>query len=164
MSDAMKFAELRYGMIVHYGLYSLLGRHEWTMNREQIAPTDYRKLAARFTASAFDANGWQAERMNAMVREIQPHILFNGRNGLAGDFATPEGHLGAPDPWRPWEACMTLNNSWGYCEADTEWKTPHQVIDLFECDETPEVYLTGGMRVPKVPHPHYDPCPSDISH
>ena len=33
-----------------------------------------------------------------------------------------------------------------------------------ECDQAPEVYLTGGMRVPKVPHPHYDPCPSDLAH
>jgi alpha-L-fucosidase len=78
----------------------------------------------------FNADGWQAERMNAMVREIQPHILFNGRNGLPGDFATPEGHMGAPNPWRPWEACMTLNNSWGFHAGDHDWKTPQQVVDL----------------------------------
>ena len=35
----------------------------------------------------------------------------------------------------------------------------------FECDsDQPELYLTGGMRVPKVKHPPYDPCPSDIMH
>jgi len=39
------------------------------------------------------------DAMNAMVREIQPNILFNGRNGLPGDFATPEQHLSAPSPW-----------------------------------------------------------------
>lgn len=48
----------------------------------------------------FNAGGWQAEKMNAMVREIQPHILFNGRNGLAGDFATPEQHLRITIPAR----------------------------------------------------------------
>ena len=78
----------------------------------------------------FNAEGWQAERMNEMVREIQPHILFNGRNGLPGDFATPEGHMGAPRPWRPWEACMTLNNSWGFHAGDHDWKSPRQVVDL----------------------------------
>jgi hypothetical protein len=31
-----------------------------------------------------------------------------------------------------------------------------------ECDAAPSIYLTGGMRVPKVEHPHYDPCESDI--
>jgi hypothetical protein len=33
-----------------------------------------------------------------------------------------------------------------------------------ECDGEPVVYQSGGIRVPKVPHPHYDPCPSDIAH
>ena len=32
----------------------------------------------------------------------------------------------------------------------------------FECATQPWMYLTGGMRVPKAPHPPYDPCPSDI--
>jgi alpha-L-fucosidase len=32
----------------------------------------------------------------------------------------------------------------------------------FECDRKPLLYLTGGMRVPNVAHPPYDPCPSDI--
>jgi alpha-L-fucosidase len=68
--------------------------------------------------------------MNAMVREIQPHIIFNGRNGLPGDFATPEGHMSAPNPWRPWEACMTHNNNWGFHAGDHNWKTPEQVVDL----------------------------------
>ncbi|MEO6908643.1 MAG: alpha-L-fucosidase, partial [Abditibacteriaceae bacterium] len=78
----------------------------------------------------FDAERWQAEKMDAMVRSIQPQILINGRNGLPGDFATPEGHVAYPDPWRPWEACLTLNNSWGYNAGDEDWKSANQVLDL----------------------------------
>ena len=26
----------RFGMFVHWGLYSIIGRHEWVMNRERI--------------------------------------------------------------------------------------------------------------------------------
>ena len=33
-----------------------------------------------------------------------------------------------------------------------------------ECDAPPIVYQSGGLRVPNVLHPHYDPCPSDIEH
>jgi hypothetical protein len=36
----------------------------------------------------FDAAGWRAEELNAAARALQPHLLFNGRNGLPGDFAT----------------------------------------------------------------------------
>ncbi|WP_309380576.1 alpha-L-fucosidase [Cerasicoccus frondis] len=78
----------------------------------------------------FNAEGWQAKAMNAMVREIQPKILFNGRNGLPGDFGTPEGHVSMPQPWRPWEACMTLNDSWGYHAGDHNWKSLVEVIKL----------------------------------
>jgi len=78
----------------------------------------------------FDAEKWQAEKMNAMVRKIQPHMLFNGRNGLPGDFGTPEGHMSAPTPWRPWEACLTFNENWGYHCGDHDWKTPGQIVDL----------------------------------
>ena len=33
-----------------------------------------------------------------------------------------------------------------------------------ECDGPPVVYQTPGLRIPNAPHPHYDPCPSDIAH
>jgi alpha-L-fucosidase len=81
----------------------------------------------------FNAERWRAAEMNAMVRGIQPHILFNGRNGLPGDFGTPEGHMAAPSPWRPWEACMTLNDHWGYHLGDDNWKTPQDIVKLLAC-------------------------------
>ena len=37
--------EARFGMFVHWGLYSQLGRHEWVMNRERIPIPEYEKLA-----------------------------------------------------------------------------------------------------------------------
>jgi alpha-L-fucosidase len=239
----------RVGMFVHWGLYALLGRGEWAMNRERIAPAEYEALADRFTAERFDADalaglavelgarylifttkhhdgfclfdsaltdytavrrgpkrdivgevvaacrkaglgialyfslndwhhrpdatdaledpaaheaflayvhgqirelltqygkidtlwydgwwpfdadGWRAREMNALAQALQPHILFNNRNCLAGDFATPEQHA-TPVPGRLWEANFTLNDSWGYCPTDTNWKSPRQVLDL----------------------------------
>ena len=49
------FAEARYGLFLHYGLYSLLERHEWVQFREKIPVREYAKLADRFTAEHFDA-------------------------------------------------------------------------------------------------------------
>ena len=37
--------EARFGMFIHWGLYSQLGRHEWVMNRERIPVRKYEKLA-----------------------------------------------------------------------------------------------------------------------
>jgi alpha-L-fucosidase len=49
------FRAAKFGLFIHYGLYSLEGRHEWLMFREKIRPPDYTKLAERFTAKRFDA-------------------------------------------------------------------------------------------------------------
>jgi len=78
----------------------------------------------------FNAEGWRAKKMNAMARQIQPHIIVNGRNGLPGDFGTPEGHLSAPCPWRPWEACMPHNKHWGYHAGDNAWKSSAEIVDM----------------------------------
>lgn len=40
--------DARFGMFVHWGLYSILGRHEWGMNRERIPKKEYEKLADQF--------------------------------------------------------------------------------------------------------------------
>ncbi len=37
---------------------------------------------------------WESEKMNRMVFELQPHIIVNNRNGLEGDFSTPEQTIG----------------------------------------------------------------------
>ncbi|MCX5642824.1 MAG: alpha-L-fucosidase [Candidatus Omnitrophica bacterium] len=39
------FNQARFGMFIHWGLYSLLGRGEWTMLMERIPPDEYAKLA-----------------------------------------------------------------------------------------------------------------------
>jgi len=50
-----RFEELAYGMFIHWGLYSQLGRGEWVMHQEQIPAAEYAKLKDTFTASDFDA-------------------------------------------------------------------------------------------------------------
>ena len=62
--------------------------------------------------------------MNQMVFSLQPDIIVNNRNGLAGDFSTPEQEDRAEEGNRAWESCMTMNESWGYHRADDNWKTP----------------------------------------
>ena len=47
---------------------------------------------------------WESERMNQMVFELQPEIIVNNRNGLDGDFSTPEQHIEASKAGR---ACAT---------------------------------------------------------
>ncbi len=99
-----------------------------------------------FDFSYWDKRGdaWRANELVRMVRSLQPDVLIDNRLGgsmekaepdeFAGDFHGPEQGVprnGCQDELgRPlaWEACITLNNSWGYSAGDHEWKTPATVI------------------------------------
>ncbi len=87
--------------------------------------------------------GWESEKMNKMVFELQPDIIVNNRNGLPGDFTTPEQHITAPtEATRAWETCMTMNDSWGYQKADDNWKSPKTIVrNLITCAHDTGNYL-----------------------
>ena len=50
------FKDAKFGLFLHYGLYSLLHRHEWTMFMDKIPLAKYEQLATQFTAHHFDAD------------------------------------------------------------------------------------------------------------
>lgn len=50
------FREAKFGLFMHYGLYSLLGRGEWVMLHERIPVAEYTALKDRFKAEKFNAD------------------------------------------------------------------------------------------------------------
>ena len=65
------------------------------------------------------ADAWGSEALLAMIRELQPEIIVNDRLAVRGDFVTPEQYqpstaMEVDGVKVPWEACQTLNGSWGY--------------------------------------------------
>lgn len=89
-----------------------------------------------------EADGWESEKMNQMVFQLQPEIIVNNRNKLPGDFSTPEQRIQAEEGSRSWESCMTMNDSWGYQASDDAWKTPKQVVrNLITCARDGGNYL-----------------------
>jgi alpha-L-fucosidase len=99
---------------------------------------------------------WKAKELIAMARSLQPQLIVDNRlegsgessgtilsaepSDYAGDFACPEQMI-PPEGIRnvlgdsvPWEACITLNNHWGYCAADRHWKEADMVARMLtEC-------------------------------
>jgi alpha-L-fucosidase len=74
----------------------------------------------------------QALDIRDLVKRHQPGCLVGGRIGhglhdflCLGDNQLPETPLNAPA-----EACVTLNETWGYKEHDQDWKSPAQVAGL----------------------------------
>jgi alpha-L-fucosidase len=92
---------------------------------------------------------WESEQMNKMVFELQPEIIVNNRNGLQGDFSTPEQHIQAAEAGRSWETCMTLNDSWGFNRGDAAWKTPRTIVNnLAQCAQGGGNYLLNIGPMP----------------
>jgi alpha-L-fucosidase len=78
---------------------------------------------------------WQSEKLVQMVRELQPGILINDRTQVDADFYTPEQMQ--PRAWLTrngervtWEACQTLNGSWGYDRDNQNWKSPDLLLRM----------------------------------
>lgn len=76
----------------------------------------------------------RSDAIVAMARELQPGILVNDRWAQPGDYATPENAIPEIGLARPWETCMTLNDSWGYARDDGNFKPASTVTRmLVEC-------------------------------
>jgi len=78
---------------------------------------------------------WDSETLARIVRELQPGILLNDRLEIGGDFVTPEQYQ--PQTWmqkdgKPvlWEACQTLNGSWGYDRDNLDWKSVDMLVKM----------------------------------
>lgn len=121
--------------------------------------TNYGKLDLLwfdFSYEGHSGEDWRAEELVRMVRSLQPGILINSRleasggslgslltdapSPWAGDFATPEQIIPPAPLRRPdgtpvcWEACQTMNNSFGYTDADRCFKTAKTCIrQLVNC-------------------------------
>jgi alpha-L-fucosidase len=60
-----------------------------------------------------------------------PNLIWNNRlgGGYAGDTDTPEQFIPAQGyPGRDWEACMTMNDTWGYKSDDTNFKPADMLL------------------------------------
>ena len=79
---------------------------------------------------------WEAEKLIALCRELQPGIIINNRTQIPQDVWTPEQTR--PTEWKKdedgnllvWEACHTFSGSWGYHRDEATWKSDKMLIDL----------------------------------
>ena len=64
------FQDARFGMFVHWGVYSVLGDGEWVMQNKKIPISDYEKLPAEFNPIDFNAAEWVSLAKKAGMRYI----------------------------------------------------------------------------------------------
>ena len=64
------FQDARFGLFVHWGVYSVLGDGEWVMNNRKIRAAEYEKLPAFFNPVDFDPAAWVALAKAAGMKYI----------------------------------------------------------------------------------------------
>lgn len=121
--------------------------------------TNYGKIDILWFDFSYDemrGEAWRATELVEMVRSLQPDVIMDNRLEVSGegfgslitdhptvysgDFVSPEQII-PPEGIRdsagnlvPWEACITMNNNWGYCAQDHHFKPADMLIrKLVEC-------------------------------
>jgi alpha-L-fucosidase len=64
------FQDARFGLFVHWGVYSILADGEWVMHNRRIRVEDYEKLPGLFNPTAFDPAEWVAMAKSAGMKYI----------------------------------------------------------------------------------------------
>ena len=78
------------------------------------------------------AEDWHAKQLVQMLRKANKNVIVNSRIQGYGDYATPERGVPVVRPAdKYWELCMTMNDSWGYQPADTNYKSPFILLRTF---------------------------------
>ena len=64
------YQDARFGLFIHWGVYSLLGQGEWVMQNRKITVPEYEWLATTFNPTKFDARMWVSLARAAGMRYI----------------------------------------------------------------------------------------------
>ena len=111
--------------------------------------TNYGKIDILWWDGTAPEDGLEGEEINKEVYKLQPGILINNRNGEPCDFGTPENVIKEGAKRKPWEACLTMNDNWGYHATDHNFKSSKEVIkSLIKC-----VSLGGNLLLNVGPKP-----------
>lgn len=89
------FQNAKFGMFIHWGVYSVLGDGEWVMNNQNISIESYEKLPAFFNPVAYDPEEWVRIAKEAGMKYItitsRHHDGFSMFDTNASDYNIVDG-------------------------------------------------------------------------
>jgi len=59
------FRQDRFGLFIHWGMYSIIGKGEWVRHTGKVPEEEYQKLVPQFNPTQFDAASWVAQAKRA---------------------------------------------------------------------------------------------------
>jgi alpha-L-fucosidase len=70
LAQRQKFQDMKFGLFIHWGIYSILGDGEWVMHEKKIPYDSYKRLAGFFNPQDFNAKEWVAFAKQAGMKYI----------------------------------------------------------------------------------------------
>ena len=142
------FRDAKFGLFIHWGIYSILEDGEWAMYGHRIPVKEYEKLAAEFNPTEFDADKWAKlaydTGMKYLVITAKHHDGFSMFKTKVSDFnivdATPFGRDVMAELC---EACKKYGIKLGFYYSHVrEWR--HPMAQSLEAQGRPDVYGNYG--------------------
>jgi len=128
--DMAWWEDAKFGLLIHWGLYAIPARGEWTMNNDKIPAAEYAKLADEFKPKHFDANEWarvaKAAGMKYMVLTARHHDGFALWDSPAsyGDFNSMETAAHRDFVAEYTKACRDAGLRVGLYYSPMDWRFP----------------------------------------
>jgi len=140
------FRDAKFGMFIHWGVYSVIGRHEWARHRFQIPQAEYDSYARRFNPVNYDPDKWVDLAKNAGARYIvitsKHHDGFSIYRSQVSDYDMEI----TPYPGDPLkmlaDACRRKGMRLGFYHSIMDWHHPD--YRPRRAWEYPDTYKEGG--------------------
>jgi alpha-L-fucosidase len=123
------FTHDRFGMFIHFGLYSILGRGEWARSIERISIEDYQQYFDTFNPKKFDPKAWaktaKSAGMKYMVLTAKHHDGFCLFDSALSDYKSTNTPFGRDLVAEYVEAVRAEGLKVGLYFSLLDWHHPH---------------------------------------
>ena len=124
----------RFGMFIHFGIYSLGARHEWCMNYERIPVDHYQKYFEHFNPDLYDPKEWakaaKKAGMKYAVLTTKHHDGFCLFDSKYTDFKSTNTPFGRDVVREYVDAFRAEGIHVGFYYSLLDWHHPHYPIDV----------------------------------
>lgn len=124
----------RFGMFIHFGLYSVPGRHEWIKSKEGFSDKEYdSRYLPRFNPDLFDAREWarmaKAAGMKYIVLTTKHHEGFCMWDSDTTDYKITKTEFGRDVVKEFVEATRAEGLKVGFYFSIMDWHHPDYTVD-----------------------------------
>lgn len=142
------FRDAKFGMFIHWGIYSMLGKGEWVLFYDRLNVKEYEKLADDFKAEKFDACAWAKAAKDAgmkyMVLTTRHHDGFCLFDSKTSDFKATNSAAEKDFVKEYVEACREAGLKVGFYYSPLDWRFPGYFF--------PDLYWENAQALKKQCH------------